>query len=42
MRRFINLFFPHHPLTYESLNDVKNMVLETDWLITTDDKNGYW
>ena len=39
---FINLFMPYRPLHYESLSDVRNMVLPDDMLLTTDDKHGYW
>ncbi len=39
---YINAFMKYRPVKYEQLQDVAGYLQQGDWMITTDDKSGYW
>lgn len=39
---YINMFMEYEPVKYEKLQDVVDMAEQGDYLISSDDKSGYW
>ncbi len=39
---YVNAFMKYRPLKYEMLQDVSGYLERGDWMVTTDDKSGYW